>query len=198
MTLRVFYTRNVSTGFRKPKLLRSSAVQLQSRWNSSLMPSPLNWLEWTPLWCATTSNFAPTDSSSALAATALKFRNPFEWMETISLQGKTNFFEKHVGEYSKSGVGVDRADQSFALDTSFWHPFSILHLSPAPYMLHVTYFCSSWNTHIPTLVASWGFTEKQLHKVWRMSLKSNEYFGRRDLHPLQPNAISPSGSVMII
>jgi len=41
-------------------------------------------------------------------------------METISLQGKTNFFEKRVGEYSKSGVGIDRADQSFAIDTSFW------------------------------------------------------------------------------
>ena len=45
--------------------------------------------------------------------------NPFEWMETFSLQGKTNFFEKRVGEYFKSGVGVDRADQSFALDASF-------------------------------------------------------------------------------
>ena len=44
--------------------------------------------------------------------------NPFEWMETISLQGKTNFFEKRVGEYFKSGVGVDRVDQSFALDAS--------------------------------------------------------------------------------
>jgi hypothetical protein len=31
-----------------------------------------------------------------------------------------------------------------------------------------------------------------------MLLKSNEYFGGRGLHPLQPNAISPSGSVMII
>merc|ERR1712019_316400 len=29
--------------------------------------------------------------------------NPFEWMELISLQGKTNFFEKRVGEYAKSG-----------------------------------------------------------------------------------------------
>jgi ribonucleotide reductase beta subunit family protein with ferritin-like domain len=27
--------------------------------------------------------------------------NPFDWMETISLEGKTNFFEKRVGEYSK-------------------------------------------------------------------------------------------------
>ena len=48
-----------------------------------------------------------------------KTGNPFEWMETISLQGKTNFFEKRVGEYSKSGVGVNRADQTFALDASF-------------------------------------------------------------------------------
>jgi ribonucleoside-diphosphate reductase subunit M2 len=45
--------------------------------------------------------------------------NPFEWMETISLQGKTNFFEKQVGEYFKSGVGVDLVNQSFALDASF-------------------------------------------------------------------------------
>jgi ribonucleotide reductase beta subunit family protein with ferritin-like domain len=48
-----------------------------------------------------------------------KIGNPFEWMEMISLQGKTNFFEKHVGEYSKSGVGVDKADQTFSLDASF-------------------------------------------------------------------------------
>ncbi|GMI46671.1 hypothetical protein TrCOL_g1621 [Triparma columacea] len=45
--------------------------------------------------------------------------NPFEWMEMISLQGKTNFFEKRVGEYSKSGVGVDSADQVFDLNADF-------------------------------------------------------------------------------
>mmetsp|Transcript_52990 Transcript_52990/g.78561 ORF Transcript_52990/g.78561 Transcript_52990/m.78561 type:complete len:414 (-) Transcript_52990:115-1356(-) len=45
--------------------------------------------------------------------------NPFEWMEMISLQGKTNFFEKRVGEYAKSGVGVDSADQVFDLDADF-------------------------------------------------------------------------------
>ena len=48
-----------------------------------------------------------------------KIGNPFEWMEMISLQGKINIFEKRVREYSKSGVGVDRVDQIFALDTSF-------------------------------------------------------------------------------
>jgi ribonucleotide reductase beta subunit family protein with ferritin-like domain len=31
-------------------------------------------------------------------------QNPFEWMEMISMQGKTNFFEKRVGEYQKAGV----------------------------------------------------------------------------------------------
>ena len=29
--------------------------------------------------------------------------NPFEFMELISLQGKTNFFERRVGEYQKAG-----------------------------------------------------------------------------------------------
>jgi len=45
--------------------------------------------------------------------------NPFEWMEMISLQGKTNFFEKRVGEYSKSGVGVDSKNQVFDLEVDF-------------------------------------------------------------------------------
>ena len=45
--------------------------------------------------------------------------NPFEWMEMISLQGKTNFFEKRVGEYAKSGVGVNKDDQVFSIDADF-------------------------------------------------------------------------------
>lgn len=45
--------------------------------------------------------------------------NPFEWMEMISLQGKTNFFEKRVGEYSKSGVGVSQEDQVIRFDADF-------------------------------------------------------------------------------
>merc|ERR1719422_2187093 len=38
--------------------------------------------------------------------------NPFDWMEMISLQGKTNFFERRVGEYAKAGVmsGLDKED----------------------------------------------------------------------------------------
>lgn len=31
-------------------------------------------------------------------------QNPFDWMEMISIQGKTNFFERRVGEYSKANI----------------------------------------------------------------------------------------------
>lgn len=45
--------------------------------------------------------------------------NPFPWMDIISLQGKTNFFEKRVGDYQKSGVMADRDKQVFSLDEDF-------------------------------------------------------------------------------
>ena len=45
--------------------------------------------------------------------------NPFPWMDLISLQGKTNFFEKRVGDYQKSGVMSDRDSQVFSLDEDF-------------------------------------------------------------------------------
>ena len=45
--------------------------------------------------------------------------NPFPWMDLISLQGKTNFFEKRVGDYQKSGVMADRGSQSFSLEEDF-------------------------------------------------------------------------------
>jgi ribonucleoside-diphosphate reductase subunit M2 len=45
--------------------------------------------------------------------------NPFDWMEMLSLSGKTNFFEKRVGEYSKAGVGADAEEHKFDLSTEF-------------------------------------------------------------------------------
>jgi ribonucleoside-diphosphate reductase beta chain len=45
--------------------------------------------------------------------------NPFDFMELISLQNKTNFFEKRVAEYQKSGVMADKAGQAFSLDEDF-------------------------------------------------------------------------------
>ena len=48
--------------------------------------------------------------------------NPFEWMEMISLQGKTNFFEKRVGEYQKAGVMASTnqdVTNGFTVDADF-------------------------------------------------------------------------------
>lgn len=50
-------------------------------------------------------------------------QNPFDWMELISLQGKTNFFEKRVGEYQKasvmSNINGNGNDHVFKMDDDF-------------------------------------------------------------------------------
>jgi ribonucleoside-diphosphate reductase beta chain len=48
-----------------------------------------------------------------------KSANPFDFMELISLEGKTNFFEKKVSEYSKPGVGMKKEDMVFRTDEEF-------------------------------------------------------------------------------
>ena len=52
---------------------------------------------------------------------AFNATNPFDFMEMISLQGKTNFFEKRVGEYQKAGVLNDGEGEKskFSLDEDF-------------------------------------------------------------------------------
>lgn len=45
--------------------------------------------------------------------------NPFDFMESISLEGKTNFFEKRVAEYQKFGVMSGLMDTEFTLDADF-------------------------------------------------------------------------------
>ncbi|MCY4781226.1 ribonucleoside-diphosphate reductase small subunit [Sphingobacterium sp. UT-1RO-CII-1] len=46
--------------------------------------------------------------------------NPFDFMELISLQGKTNFFERRVGEYQKTGVSQKtKSNTNFSLDEDF-------------------------------------------------------------------------------
>ncbi len=45
--------------------------------------------------------------------------NPFDFMEMISLQGKTNFFEKRVGDYQKAGVMANKDAQVFSTGEDF-------------------------------------------------------------------------------
>ena len=46
-------------------------------------------------------------------------KNPFDWMELISLQGKTNFFEKRVGEYALASSTNHQGEKSFSMDEDF-------------------------------------------------------------------------------
>lgn len=48
-----------------------------------------------------------------------KESNPFDFMEMISLTSKSNFFEKRVAEYRKSGVGNDAKDNKISFDADF-------------------------------------------------------------------------------
>lgn len=48
-----------------------------------------------------------------------KASNPFDFMDLISLEGKTNFFEKKVSEYSKPGVGMNARDMEIRTDEDF-------------------------------------------------------------------------------
>jgi ribonucleoside-diphosphate reductase beta chain len=45
--------------------------------------------------------------------------NPFDFMEMISLQGKTNFFEKRVGDYQKAGVMQSNEVKTFSIEEDF-------------------------------------------------------------------------------
>jgi len=47
--------------------------------------------------------------------------NPFDFMENISLEGKTNFFEKRVGDYQKLGLinNSGMSNHEFTLDCDF-------------------------------------------------------------------------------
>jgi len=48
-----------------------------------------------------------------------KVGNPFDFMENISIETKTNFFENRVAAYSKAGVGDKEEDKAFDLDAEF-------------------------------------------------------------------------------
>lgn len=45
--------------------------------------------------------------------------NPFKFMVNISIQNRTNFFEKRVSEYTRANVGTNDSDRTFAIDDNF-------------------------------------------------------------------------------
>ena len=58
----------------------------------------------------------------ALLSQVWKVSNPFDFMENLSLEGKTNFFEKRVAEYQKLGV---TSSPNSAANSSGLHDFSL-------------------------------------------------------------------------
>jgi ribonucleoside-diphosphate reductase beta chain len=73
------------------------------------------------LMCAYVKSVADHMLGSINMKRIYEIKNPFEWMELISLTGKTNFFEKRVGEYSKAGVGGENTIENakFSLEEDF-------------------------------------------------------------------------------
>lgn len=66
------------------------------------------------------SRVEQTELTSALLSLQIyRVENPFDFMENISLEGKTNFFEKRVGEYQRMGVMSGATDNTFRLDADF-------------------------------------------------------------------------------
>ena len=45
--------------------------------------------------------------------------NPFDWREMISLQGKTNFFEKRVSDYQKAYIASPKHEHTFTTTADF-------------------------------------------------------------------------------
>lgn len=63
------------------------------------------------------SNDMPTTNSSN-SSTIYNAKNPFDWMEMISIDGKTNFFEKKVSDYAMA-TKIENPVDAFEFSTDF-------------------------------------------------------------------------------
>jgi ribonucleoside-diphosphate reductase beta chain len=96
----------------------ANAVEIEKEFVSSSLPVKLIGMN-SDLMCQYIE-FVADRLLLALGCTKVyNANNPFDFMELISLQGKTNFFEKRVAEYQKSGVMSKAEDNIFSLDEDF-------------------------------------------------------------------------------
>ena len=96
----------------------TDAVEIEKEFVSDALPVNLIGMN-AELMCQYIEFVADRLLSALNLPKVYKVENPFPWMDLISLQGKTNFFEKRVGDYQKSGVMTDRDKQVFTLDEDF-------------------------------------------------------------------------------
>ena len=106
----------------------SSAVEVELEFVTSSLPVSLLGMNASLMCCYI--RFVANRLAHALGYDALyapgEAYNPFPWMELISLQGKTNFFEKRVGEYQRANVmnsildpDAGRGQRVFTTDADF-------------------------------------------------------------------------------
>ncbi len=98
--------------------LITDAVDIEKEFVSDALPVRLIGMN-SELMCQYIEFVADRLLSSLGNSKVYNVENPFPWMDMISLQGKTNFFEKRVGDYQKSGVMTGRDSQVFSLDEDF-------------------------------------------------------------------------------
>lgn len=96
----------------------SEAVKIECDFVSEALPVDLIGINSQTM--ATYIRFVADRLLNELGASKLyNDENPFDFMENISLESKSNFFEKRVSEYQKYGVMANREDMKFTLDADF-------------------------------------------------------------------------------
>ena len=100
----------------------SEAVTIEIEFVTEALPVSL--IGMNAEWMAQYIKFVADRLLISLGATKLYgAENPFPWMEMISMQGKTNFFERRVAEYQKAGVMTSNTlgavQQRFSMEEDF-------------------------------------------------------------------------------
>ena len=100
------------------KAIITDAVEIEKEFVSDALPVNLIGMN-SDLMCQYIEFVADRLLESLGNPKVYNVENPFPWMDMISLQGKTNFFEKRVGDYQKAGGMAETRKQVFSLDADF-------------------------------------------------------------------------------
>ncbi|WP_435353472.1 ribonucleotide-diphosphate reductase subunit beta [Emticicia sp. SJ17W-69] len=116
----LLYTKYIQNKYPAAKVyeLVRDAVEIEKEFVTDALPVSLIGMN-AELMCQYIEFVADHLLESLGLAKTYNATNPFDFMDMISLQGKTNFFEKRVGEYQKSGVMSQKSDMAFSLDEEF-------------------------------------------------------------------------------
>lgn len=117
----LLYTKYVKNQLPKEKVTEiiTNAVTIEKEFVSDAIPVKLIGMN-ADLMCQYIEFVADRLLQALGCAKFYNASNPFDFMEMISLQGKTNFFEKRVAEYQKAGVmSKNEENNVFKLDEDF-------------------------------------------------------------------------------